>query len=160
MFGIKIRQDTNKQDIMNPTPTKRKRERLQSGKVEETKINFFDPVAFGQQEPLYEKPAEELIIEARFDPIDWRAELDRVYTELNEIEKDNQLWLGQGNGSLPDEIEECRRHYELIEEMCRDIKANINKDVRKVFQRAGETLNDDLTKIRLKEKRINNENEK
>jgi len=38
---------------------------------------------------LYEKPAEELIIEARFDPVDWRAELDRVYLELNEIEKDN-----------------------------------------------------------------------
>lgn len=48
MFGIKIRQDTNKQDIMNPTPTKTKRQRLQSGKVEETKINFFDPVLYGE----------------------------------------------------------------------------------------------------------------
>lgn len=69
--------------------------------------------------------------------MDWRAELDRVYHELQGIEKDVQLNFGLG-GELPEEIEECRRHYELIEEMCRDIKSNINSDVRKVFQKAGE----------------------
>lgn len=41
----------------------------------------------------------------------------------------------ESSGDLPEEIEECRRHYELIEEMCRDIRTNINSDVRKVFQK-------------------------
>jgi hypothetical protein len=36
-------------------------------------------------------------------------------------------------GALPEEIEECRRHYDLIEEMCREIKMTINPDVQKVF---------------------------
>jgi hypothetical protein len=159
MFGIKIRQDTNKQDIMNPTPTKTKRQRLQSGKVEETKINFFDPLQYGEQEAPYEKPEDDKIIEARFDAVDWRAELDRVYIELAAIEKDVQIQFGQG-GVLPEEIEECRRHYDLIYEMCKDIKENINRDVRKVFQRTGEALNDELAKIRMHEKRINTQNEK
>jgi hypothetical protein len=44
--------------------------------------------------------------------------------------------------------------------MCRDIKSNINNDVRKVFQRTGESLNDELAKIRAHEKRINTQNEK
>ena len=39
----------------------------------------------------------------------------------------------ESSGNLPEEIEEFRRHYELIEEMCRDIRTNINSDVRKVF---------------------------
>ena len=65
---------------------------------------------------------------ARFDPVDWRTELDRVYGELVSIEKEIQLANGMG-GSLPEEIEECRRHYDLIEEMCREIKMTINPDV-------------------------------
>ena len=56
---------------------------------------------------------------------------------------------------MPEEIEECRRHYELIEVLCKDIKGSITADVRKVFQRAGESLSDDLNKVRLHEKRIN-----
>lgn len=64
--------------------------------------------------------------------MDWRAELDRVYSDLVAIEKDTQLAMGYG-GVLPDEIEDCRRHYELIEEMCREIKGAITLDVRKVF---------------------------
>ena len=66
----------------------------------------------------------------------------------------------ESSGDLPEEIEECRRHYELIEEMCRDIRTNINSDVRKVFQKAAEDLDRELTKIRTSEKRINTENEK
>ena len=73
---------------MNPSPTKTKRKRLLSGKIEETKINFFDPSAYGEQEAPYEKPVEDQIIEARFDPVDWRAELERVYMDLAAIEKD------------------------------------------------------------------------
>lgn len=32
--------------------------------IEETKINFFDPHKYEEQEALFEKPAEDLIIEA------------------------------------------------------------------------------------------------
>lgn len=48
MFGIKIKQETDKSDILNGTPTKSKRQRLQSAKIEETKINFFDPNIYGE----------------------------------------------------------------------------------------------------------------
>ena len=88
MFGIKIRQDNNKQDIMGGTPTAQRRRVMGAMNIEETKINFFDPSAYGELEAPYEKPAEDLIIEARFDPVDWRAELDRVYMDLVAIEKD------------------------------------------------------------------------
>lgn len=50
MFGIKISHEVE---------VKKKRQRLQSGKVEETKINFFDPNVYGEQEAPYEKPAED-----------------------------------------------------------------------------------------------------
>lgn len=46
MFGIKIKQETDKADLVNGTVSKRKR--LQSAKIEETKINFFDPSAYGE----------------------------------------------------------------------------------------------------------------
>lgn len=48
MFGIKIRQETDRADLVNGSPTKTKRKRLQSGKIEETKINFFDPGVYGE----------------------------------------------------------------------------------------------------------------
>jgi hypothetical protein len=51
MFGIKISTEVEVK--------KTKRQRLQSGKVEETKINFFDPNVYGEQEAPYEKPAED-----------------------------------------------------------------------------------------------------
>lgn len=44
-------------------------------------------------------------------------------------------------------------------EMCSDVKMACNKDVRCVFQKAGEQLTDDLTIIRKHEKRINADNE-
>jgi hypothetical protein len=111
---------------MMGSPNKRKK--VQSANIEETKINFFDPSMYGEQHAPYEKPVEDQIIVARFDPVDWRTELDRVYGELVSIEKDIQLANGMG-GSLPEEIEECRRHYDLIEDMCREIKMTINPDV-------------------------------
>jgi hypothetical protein len=86
MFGIKIKQETDKKDLVGGTVTKRKR--LQSGKIEETKINFFDPNVYGEQEAPYEKPPEDQIIEARVDAVDWNAELDRNYHVLTAIEKD------------------------------------------------------------------------
>jgi hypothetical protein len=73
---------------MGGTPTAQRRRVMGAMNIEETKINFFDPSAYGELEAPYEKPAEDLIIEARFDPVDWRAELDRVYMDLVAIEKD------------------------------------------------------------------------
>lgn len=138
MFGIKIKQETDRTDLVGGTTTNRSKNPKRP-LVEETKINFFDPSVYSGQEAPYEKPPEDQIIEARIDAVDWRAELDRVYADLVAIEKDTQLAMGYGGG-LPDEIEDCRRHYELIEEMCREIRSTVTSDVRKVFQRAGETL--------------------
>ncbi len=118
MHGIQIKQMTETANLVGSSPNKRKR--MQSGNIEETKINFFDPSMYGELEAPYEKPVEDQIIVARFDPVDWRAELDRVYLDLAAIEKDTLIVNGYG-GVLPEAIEECRRHYDMIEEMCKEI---------------------------------------
>lgn len=59
------------------------------GRIEETKINFFDPKGYDEQ--LFEKPEEEQILEARFDPVEWKAEVNHVYSDLVAIEKDLDL---------------------------------------------------------------------
>ena len=93
------------------------------GHIEETKINFFDPSKYEEQEAMFEKPDEDKIIEAKFDPLEWKQEVDRVYMELVNIEKDLELIKTRGGGSLLDEdIEEGRRHIELIIDLCQDIK--------------------------------------
>lgn len=60
--------------------------------------------------------------------------------------------------SLEQEVEECRRHIELIIELCRDIRATCHQDVRQVFAKIAEKLEDDLTFIRKHETRINQNN--
>ena len=52
-------------------------------------------------------------------------------------------------------MEECRRHIELIVDLCRDIKGTCHADVRKVFALAAEKLEEDLCYIRRHEMRIN-----
>jgi hypothetical protein len=47
-------------------------------------------------------------------------------------------------GSLEEEVEECRRHIELIIELCKDIKGTCHADVRKVFAKVAEKLEEDL----------------
>ena len=54
-----------------------------------------------------------------------------------------------------DEIEEHRRHLEMIIELCQEIKSYCGHDVRKIFARVGETLTDELEEIRRHELRIN-----
>ena len=54
-----------------------------------------------------------------------------------------------------DDVEECRRHIELIVELCRDIKETTHYDGRKVFGKVAETLERDLEFIRKHEVRIN-----
>ena len=167
LHGIKIQTEGDKNKltsggILSPN-TVRKRGITSMGQIEETKINFFDPSKYEEQEAMFEKPAEDQIIEAKCDPLEWKQEIDRVYTDLINIEKDMELIkTGQaGGGSLLDEdIEECRRHTELIIELCHDIKKSCHSDVRSVFARVGETLQDDLSTVRRHESRINTMNDK
>jgi hypothetical protein len=56
---------------------------------------------------------------------------------------------------MSEEIEECRRHIELIVDMCKDVKNTCHADVRKVFAKAAEILEVDLNFIRKHEIRIN-----
>ncbi len=50
--------------------------------------------------------------------------------------------LRGGGSGVDEEVEECRRHCELIVELCRDIKETCHQDVRKVFAKSAETLED------------------
>jgi hypothetical protein len=84
--------------------------------------------------------------------------MERVYQDLDGIEKDIELSRMRGMGTFTDDIEECRRHIELIIELCTDIKNSSNQDSRKVFARIAEKLEDDLSFIRKNENRINNNN--
>ena len=95
-----------------------------------------------------DKPEEDEIIEGKIDPQEWRRELDRVYQDLDNIEKDLQLINLRGQNDMTDDVEECRRHIELIVEMCRDIRLTCHQDVRKVFAKSAETLEEDLAFIR------------
>ena len=60
---------------------------------------------------------------------------------------------------LDDEVEEHRRHLDMIIECCQEIKSSSGYDVRRVFSRVGNSMDRDLTKIRNHETRIN-ENQK
>lgn len=81
--------------------------------------------------------------------------MDRVYPEIVAIEKDLELIKQRGGGSLDEEIEECRRHTELIVDLCKDIQGAIHQDVRRVFATVGNQLTDELANIRRHELRIN-----
>mgnify|MGYP003329494645 CR=1 FL=1 len=135
----------------------RKQKSTLIGKAEETKINFFNPEQIG----LYEmdKPEEEAIIEAKVDPLEWNKEIDRVYKDLVNIEKEIEI-LKKTGGDNTNDFEDCRRHLELIIEMCHDIKESSHYDVQKVFMRSGEELENQLATIRKNEIRINIQNEK
>jgi len=99
-------------------------------KAEETKINFFDPRSDGANETeikgiyeIPEKPEEYKILEACIDPLEWKLEIDRVYQELANLEKDIEIMVKNGgSGGSGESFEECRRHIELIIEMCNDIR--------------------------------------
>lgn len=107
-----------------------------------------------------DKDEDDYILEAKIDPEEWRKELDRVYIDLDNIEKEIELnrQRGTGGGGLIEEVEECRRHIELIVDLCKDIKNTCHHDVRKVFGKVAEKLEEDLEFIRKHEIRINNNN--
>lgn len=81
-------------------------------------------------------------MEAGLDPLEWRIEVDAVYKELLNIEKEIELSRQRGHGLLDDDIEEHRRHLEMIIELCKEIQESCGVQVRKVFSRVGETLTD------------------
>lgn len=128
-------------------------------KAEETKVNFFSPA--NKDLGLYEipnKPEEERILETRIDPLEWKQEIDRVYRDLVNIEKEIEVLKNQGGDDA--DFEECRRHIELIIEMCNDIRQSSHHEVRKVFASSAEQLEEELAFIRKHEIRINKQNEK
>ena len=94
-------------------------------------------------------------MEARLDPLEWRLEVETVYKELLNIEKEIELSRQRGQGIMDDEIEEHRRHLEMIIELCREIQSSCTHDVRKVFARVGENLQESIDFIRKHERRIN-----
>jgi hypothetical protein len=106
-----------------------------------------------------EKPEDDAIIEAQIDPLEWNKEVDRVYIDLVNIEKEIEI-LKKTGGDNTNDFEDCRRHLELIIEMCHDIKESSHYEVQKVFMRSGEELENQLKTIRKNEIRINNQNEK
>ncbi len=70
--------------------------------VEETKINFFDPNAFRRDEDEEEGQAgdavDHQILEGKIDPGEWKKEMERVYQDLDNIEKDIELSRQRGGG--------------------------------------------------------------
>lgn len=100
-----------------PSNTNLRRE-ITLGNIEETKIGFFNPHRHQEQELLFEKAEENAILHAQLDPLEWRIEVDAVEKELLNIEKEIELQRQRGNGLLDDDIEEHRRHLEMIVELC------------------------------------------
>ena len=93
---------------------------------EDTKVNFFSPPNNNNKDiGLYDipnKPEDERILETKIDPLEWKQELDRVYRDLVNIEKEIEVLKNQGGDDA--DFEECRRHCELIIEMCNEIRAS------------------------------------
>lgn len=79
-----------------------KKNRIQNN-IEDTKINFFDPNAFKDQEEEEQNNNDQVdhqILEGKIDPAEWRKELDRVYLDLDNIEKEIDLNRQRGVGGV------------------------------------------------------------
>jgi ElaB/YqjD/DUF883 family membrane-anchored ribosome-binding protein len=109
---------------------------------------------------VQDKAEDQKILETRIDPLEWKQEIDRVYTDLSNLEKDIEILVKQGGSGSGESFEECTRHIELIIEMCNEIRQSSHHQVRKVFATSAEKLEEDLTFIRKNEIRINKQNEK
>lgn len=156
-------------DLIMPNGTMiSKKNRIQNN-AEETKINFFDPNTYEDAEEKEANQKDQVdheILEGKIDPSEWKKEIDRMYQDLDNIEKEIELSKQRGTagiqgvnlGSIDQGVEECRRHIELIVELCNDIKGTCHHDVRKVFAKVAEKLEEDLNFIRKHELRINQNN--
>lgn len=76
-----------------------------------------------------DKREDDQILQGHIDPFEWKKEIERVYVDLDNIEKDALLLKNRGNGDMSEGFEECRRHIELIVDLCKDIKGTCHKDV-------------------------------
>ena len=75
-----------------------KKKSISNKNLEDTKINFFDPSKYKdiEEELVYEKKEEDQMIEGKVDPQEWRKEVERVYRDLDNIERDVQLIRTRG----------------------------------------------------------------
>jgi len=108
---------------------------------QETKVNFFNPkgqIGLDNEDQTLQEDI--MILETKIDPLEWNKEIDRVYRDLNKIEQDVEILKKQGGAGDHSDFEEYLRHLELIIEMCHDIKQSSHHEVRKVFQRSAENL--------------------
>jgi len=137
----------------------KKKENAITGNIEQTKINFFDATKYDEANMPSE---DQQIIEAKIDVQEWRHEVNSVMPELEALMKDIELIKthGGGNSDLDEDIEEYRRHIELIIELSADIKRSCHPDTRKFFSKAAEKLEQDLEYIRKSERRINEQQSK
>ena len=82
--------DLNALKDSGPSNSNLRRE-ITQGKIEETKIGFFNPSRYQEQEQLFEKAEENEILHAQLDPLEWRCEVDAVMKDLLAIEKEIEL---------------------------------------------------------------------
>lgn len=138
------------------------KQRRQTLTAEETKINFFNPEKHTNVEAKTGLDAsdhlQEGVLETRIDPLEWKQEIDRVYNDLNNIEKEIEVARKEGGDSGNADYDEYRRHVDLILEMCDDVKQSCAHEVRKVFQDSAEQLEAQLNFVRKNEIRINSSN--
>lgn len=113
--GIVIKTTGDQDNLIGGSDGKVIKRMVTEGKIEETKINFFDPAKYEEEEKMFERAEENQMIEANLDPIEWKQEVDSVARELREIEKDIELAKDRG-GDMTIEMEEYRRHMDLIVE--------------------------------------------
>ena len=124
-------------------------------------MNFFNPkgqIGLDNEDQTLQEDI--MILETKIDPLEWNKEIDRVYRDLNKIEQEVEILKKQGGAGDHSDFEEYLRHLELIIEMCHDIKQSSHHEVRKVFQRSVENLEEQMGFIRRNEIRINQQNEK
>jgi hypothetical protein len=76
----------------------------------------------------------------------WKVELDRVYSDLDQIEK--ECILGKGRAVVADEIEESRVRVEQLVMLLKEIKGTCHPKVQFVFQKVASSLEYELDKIR------------
>jgi hypothetical protein len=105
-----------------------------------------------------EAAEENAILEARIDPLEWKQEMDRVFKELTDVEKEVEIAKREGGDASSADYEEYRRHLELVLDLCTEIKDASTHEVRRVFADSADALDSDLTFIRRNEIRINRTN--
>lgn len=123
-----------------------KQNKTDSNQAEETKVNFFNPQSQIGQYNDESQDEDNQILETKIDPLEWNKEIDRVYKDLVKIEQEVEILRKQGGDAS--DFDEYLRHLDLIIEMCRDIKTACHYDVRKVFERSIEALENQISFIR------------